>query len=851
MSRKFFTLTLVPLLACCMLADTAFAKPEKQIPSTEAVIEDEDEDEDEDEPAQAEAAITVDDDSPDAQALSLQIEQSGTSYRKAYAAYEDEKYELALKHIEKAIALYPEHSNHYDLKAYILIKMQDYVGAMGAIDAGLTRAPNDPSFYELKANTHYQLKQIDLALAAYRKMLEYKNDFDGHPEARWYRNYLEVLSEEKLLDESHTVYTTYLQSIADGEVIEDDDNMTGDLHFYASLAYNMKGNTKAEMRALNAAIAASPDYAGYYNNRGNLLDEMQQYTEALADFNKGIALDKKSGSLYYNRGSLYSKMKNYQQALQDLVQAQKLGIEDEKLYLSLGNTYKGLEKYPQSLAAYRSVLAINPKNKQVQNNIALLYKLINKPELANNAYQQAISSDHKVEIPLYNQSNDLMRTGNYKEAITLLKKAIQAKPDFTDAYNQLGICYDELEQHELALETYSKGLSFDDKNATLYINRANTYKMLGKIDLAKNDYLAILKFDPSKTIAYYTLAKMYDQQDQVEQANQYYQLAKEANVSAIEYFVDYGAFLLNTGKPEDAMKLIQDGLLTNRDNYQLLVNLANAYAELGEHKKNEVTLKKAISIEPKDFSAYHNLGNHYFTVKKDFALAEKYYLMAIDRNPSLTLAYLNLASVYSDSGKKEQAFSVYKKLLNHDPNSYEAYYNRAAYQMRLGMSDEAISDFDKSFAMMNKALEKQKHNPYQFSKLKSEQSLLKAQAYQELKNYEQANSAYEAYLNFNTKNANAYNNYAYCLLEMSKPQKALDNFEKSHQLNNKEIDNIVGLIATNYLLNNKAAISKYKFMIKREFNDYTLDANLLEMLSQRGYSYTDTFKRIWKDMMAK
>jgi tetratricopeptide (TPR) repeat protein len=851
MQRKFLAITFMPLLACCVFTSAAITRPEKPVQSSTPIDEPSVVTDDVEVARATRSALADEDDSPETKALNERIEESDKAYRKAYAAYENENYESALRHIEKAIALYREHTNYYDLQAYILIKMQDYARALGAVDAGLALSPKDPAFFELKANIHAKLKQPDKALAAYRKMFEFRNDFDGYPEARWYRNYLEVLGEEKLLDESHKVYSAYLQSIADAEVIEDDDHMTGDLHFYASLAYNMKGNTKAEMQALNAAISASPNYAGYYNNRGNLFDGLQQYTEALADFNKSISLDKKSGPLYYNRGSLYSKMKNYEPALEDLVQAQRLGINDEKLFLSLGNTYKGLEKYQQSLAAYRSVLAINPNNKEVQNNIALLYKAMNKPELANNAYQQAIGSDHQVEIPLYNQSNDLMRAGNYKEAIVLLKRAIQAKPNFTDAYNQLGICYAELKQYELALETYSKGISLGDKNATLYINRASTYKTLNKPELAKNDYLTSLKLDPSKKIAYYTLAKMYDQLNDIAQANQYYQLATEADVNAVEYFIDYSAFLLNNAKPEDAATLLQQAIKAHPENYELLVNLANAYGDLGEHKKNEAVLKKAITMQPNNYSAYYNLGNYYFIQKKDFAKAEKNYSIAIEKNPSLILAYLNLATVYNDNGKKEQAFAVYKKLLSKYPESYEAYYNRANYHARLGMNQEAISDFEKSFLLMDEALGKQKNNPYQLNKLQSEQSLLKAQAYQELKRFDQANAAYESYLNFNTKNANAYNNYAYFLLEMNNPQKALENFETSHKLDNKEIDSVLGLITSHYLLNNKAAVSRYKSMVKRDFNEYTLDANLLEELSQRGYSYTDTFKRIWNDMMVK
>jgi tetratricopeptide (TPR) repeat protein len=790
-------------------------------------------------------------DSPEAEALNQKITESAEWHEKAYAAYTDKKYPKALEYIKKALAIYPQYSTYHELEAYIFIKMQDYNNAVKAVDAGLKVSENDPALYEIKANCLHELKQSNEALVAYRKMFEFRNNTDENINARWFYNYLYVLSDEELSDEAIKVYTAFKKIIADGEEIENIEDSAGDIHFYASIAFNRKGNAAEEMSALNEAIAASPDYSGYYNNRGSLYESMQKHTEALADFNRGISLDKKSADLYYNRGRTYVLIKNYEKALKDFLEAEDLGQKNEAVYLMMGNAYKGLKKYDQALASYQKVLAINPANKEVQNNIAMLHTIMGKPELSTSAYQQASTTDTGANIPFYNQANDLMESGKVKDAIVLYKKALAIKPNFPSALNQLGICYIKLKQYELALETLSKAIMLDGKDSMPYMNRATAYQHLGKIDLAQNDYQTALKLEPQQAAAYYALAFMYQEQGNIESADQYYKLATESGFDGIEYYIDYSAFLLSNARHSEALNLALKGAKQYPNSYQLLINLASAYDETGDEKKNEATLKKAITINPNDATAYYNLGNFYFLKKKDLPQAQNYYLNAIEKNPELIDAQLNLASVYAGMNKKEQALDVYKKLISKSSDNHEAYYNRGAYFIELGMMSEAIADFEKSFALMDQALIKQKNNAYALSKLQSKNSLLKAQAYQLMARYEQAASAYETYLKFNAKDAGAYSNFAYCLIEMGDLQKALASLEKSYQLDQTEIDSLVGLVAVNYLLNNKSAVSKYKSVIKRDFSDFHLNADMLNELSKYGYAYTDTFKRIWNDAMKK
>ena len=56
------------------------------------------------------------------------------------------------------------------------------------------------------------------------------------------------------------------------------------------------------LASYDKAIALKPDYAEAYNNRGNALSELKRHEEALASYDKAIALKPDYAEAYNNRG---------------------------------------------------------------------------------------------------------------------------------------------------------------------------------------------------------------------------------------------------------------------------------------------------------------------------------------------------------------------------------------------------------------------------------------------------------------------------------------------------------------------------------------------------------------------
>jgi tetratricopeptide (TPR) repeat protein len=85
------------------------------------------------------------------------------------------------------------------------------------------------------------------------------------------------------------------------------------------------GYIEGALADYDRAIAISPRYAAYYNNRGLLKAESNDLRGALADYDRAIALDDKFANAYGARGYLkYTKLRDKSGGIADTRQAAKI-----------------------------------------------------------------------------------------------------------------------------------------------------------------------------------------------------------------------------------------------------------------------------------------------------------------------------------------------------------------------------------------------------------------------------------------------------------------------------------------------------------------------------------------------
>ena len=99
--------------------------------------------------------------------------------------------------------------------------------------------------------------------------------------------------------------------------------------------------------------------------------------------------------------------------------------------------------------------------------------------------------------------------------------------------------------------------------------------------------------------------------------------------------------------------------------------------------------KKAIELDPEMAPAHVNLGTIYFTAH-DWTKATACYKRAIEINPDYALAHFNLANLYDELGEQENALIHYQAALKLDPNYADAHYNLALLYQSSGHVLKAV-----------------------------------------------------------------------------------------------------------------------------------------------------------------
>ncbi len=80
---------------------------------------------------------------------------------------------------------------------------------------------------------------------------------------------------------------------------------------------------------------------------------------------------------------------------------------------------------------------------------------------------------------LFGQACKLVDREEYTEAMVLFNKAVEISPGFSNAYNELGICAENLNQFDEAAWYYAKAVECDPFDADAWFNRGMNFGKTG------------------------------------------------------------------------------------------------------------------------------------------------------------------------------------------------------------------------------------------------------------------------------------------------------------------------------------------------------------------------------------
>ena len=248
---------------------------------------------------------------------------------------------------------------------------------------------------------------------------------------------------------------------------------------------------------------------------------------------------------------------------------------------------------------------------------------------------------------------------NLDTAIDLFQQAYTQDPSFALAFARcaeaLRIRY-ILSGDDSALDQASnmanQAASLNPELAPVQAALGLIYTTKGNIDLAVATVERALAIDPNDAMANKTIATVYAKLGRTEDADSAFQKAIALAPENPTVLNSYANFLSDQGRLNDAIVQWQSVIQLAPDHYVAMVNLGTAFDETLRIPEAIDMYQQAIDIHP-SYLAYSNLGNTYVR-KALYQDAANAYLKALEYDDSDSLAWGNLAFVYSWMGGKDE-----------------------------------------------------------------------------------------------------------------------------------------------------------------------------------------------------
>lgn len=238
---------------------------------------------------------------------------------------------------------------------------------------------------------------------------------------------------------------------------------------------------------------------------------------------------------------------------------------------------------------------------------------------------------------------------DFKNSIEIFNKIVLAYPDSLKARSYLGAALQATDNYMSAIEQYNYVLNYSPDEFAVLKNLADSWLALKQYDKASEAYQRALQIDPKVPDVYADIAYLAHLQGD--------------NAKAIDF---YGQALERKNNPSWRKAL--------------------AYALLADKKEDK-------AIEIFDEIQEYGLSGYVHQNKGNIAKAIDSYQKAIDLNPSDYKTRFNLASLYYDQVKLDQAKLQYQNILEQRPNDLESMFLLATIDQEQGRIDDAMTSY--------------------------------------------------------------------------------------------------------------------------------------------------------------
>lgn len=311
-------------------------------------------------------------------------------------------------------------------------------------------------------------------------------------------------------------------------------------------------------------------------------------------------------------GSTLALLARRAEAIQELEQVIRQHPGHAPAYLTLGQILVRFGDIELGRQAFERGAELDPGSSQMRLNLALTLAQLQEFEEAGEHLDKVIEGlapSKEAAYPHYLRGKIFNELNQTDKAAEQFQKAVDLRPDYAEAYLDLGLTWRRLGRHEEALEAFQKAARLDPErpDANHYLGRE--YLALNQTDPAVDHLKKALEATPDDTSIMFSLARAYQLQGNREEAMDLQQQlanlrrrSQELRSQALEISqLNHKALELEKqGQLEEAEAKFREALRIDPNHMSIRANLGLLLCRTGRWKEGITELRRAHELHPED-----------------------------------------------------------------------------------------------------------------------------------------------------------------------------------------------------------------------------------------------------------
>lgn len=221
----------------------------------------------------------------------------------------------------------------------------------------------------------------------------------------------------------------------------------------------------------------------------------EAYEEAKNYFEKILALKEMPGAYYglaitndFEGGDTNYSIDNYKRAID-------LDHTYDRAHYYLAHAYDKLGESKLAIEEFKKVIDLDEFDFVAYNDLGSIYEVLNENELAENYVKKSLYIKEDYGRALYNMGVLCKKKGDNKQALKYYYDAI-GKFEDPFLFLNMSAIYIEEKDYEAAIDILNRGLIDFPKSVNLHYNKACSFHLLGRDDLAKEEIIKAIEINP-------------------------------------------------------------------------------------------------------------------------------------------------------------------------------------------------------------------------------------------------------------------------------------------------------------------------------------------------------------------